>query len=205
MRIKSIAILAGLFAAACVTTEPVPQHEVLAGDVAGIYETGIGTEEAMRDRRVRIAPLGDGEWLYYQVNHKTDLSVYRQRVLQLTPLPDGQVSQVAWTINEPEALVDLWDNPGVQTSLTLDDLSASMDAGCRQVWTQTAEGWHGIVDPETCVIDSARRGTQIRIGAESKLTSERLSLAERGFDLEGEQLWGTAQGDYYVLSRAGRD
>lgn len=205
MQMRLSALLAASVVAGCVSTTPVSAPQTLASDMAGTYETAIGSEDAMRDRRVRLAPLGDGAWVYYQVNHKADLSVYRQRVLQLLPLPDGRVAQSAWTINAPEALVDLWDKPEVQAELSLEDLSPSMDDGCAQIWTKAEEGWDGLVDPETCVIDSSRRGTQIRIGAESKVTAASLSLAERGFSLDGEQLWGTAQGAYYVLDRVGTE
>nr|WP_070958429.1 chromophore lyase CpcT/CpeT [Hyphomonas sp. Mor2] len=188
--------------AACASSPESSPAETLAGQMTGTFETAIGTDEAMRDRRIQIAPLGAGEWLYYQVNHRSDLSVYRQRILQLEPLPDGSVRQTAWTFDDAEAHADLWDKPNALAALTREDLSTGLEDGCAQVW-QLAEGvWRGTVDPETCIIDSTRRGMQIRIGAESVLEADALSLAERGFNLEGEQLWGTAPGDYYRLARA---
>ncbi len=202
MILRSMTIFAALSIAGCVNAATPNPSAALAADMAGTFETAIGTEDAMRDHRVRLDPLGPGEWIYYQVNHKSDLSVYRQRILQLEAFPDGRVQQTAWTFNDAAAHVDLWDKPEAMAALTLASLSTGLEQGCAQVWSPTDGGWNGTVDPDTCVIDSKRRGTQIRIGAESKLSAESLSLAERGFDLEGTQLWGTDAGDYYVLPRA---
>ncbi len=197
----SIGLLA-LALGACVTSPSLSPAEMLAADMADTFETAIGSDDAMRDRRIEIAPLGSGEWLYYQVNHKSDLSVYRQRILQLEALPDGRVRQTAWTFNDASAYVDLWDKPDVQAALSRDDLSAGLEDGCAQIWTRDGAIWAGKVDPDTCIITSTRRGAQIRIGADSLLDEASLSLAERGFDLAGEQLWGTDPGDYYRLTRA---
>ena len=201
MILRPIACSFALGLTACVTAPPPTASETLAASMEGIFETAIGTEDAMRDRRVRIDPLGPGEWLYYQVNHRSDLSVYRQRILQLESLPDGRVQQTAWTFNDAAAHVDLWDAPEVLASLTMGNLSTGLEQGCAQVWIREEDGWSGIVDPDTCLIDSQRRGTQIRIGAESRLSVQSLALAERGFDLDGDQLWGTDPGDFYRLDR----
>ncbi|MCH9750948.1 MAG: chromophore lyase CpcT/CpeT [Alphaproteobacteria bacterium] len=187
---------------ACVTSPSLSPAEMLAANMADTFETAIGSDDAMRDRRIEIAPLGAGEWLYYQVNHKSDLSVYRQRILQLEALPDGRVRQTAWTFNDAAAHVDLWDKPDVRAALSLDDLSAGLEDGCAQIWTRDGATWAGKVDPDRCIITSTRRGAQIRIGADSLLDEASLSLAERGFELGGEQLWGTDPGDYYRLTRA---
>lgn len=186
---------------ACVTSPSLSPAEKLAADMVGTFETAIGSDDAMRDRRIEIAALGTGEWLYYQVNHKSDLWVYRQRILQLEALPDGRVQQTAWTINDAAAHVDLWDKPDMQATLSQDDLTAGLEDGCAQIWTREDAIWAGKVNPDTCIITSTRRGSQIRIGAESLLDEGSLSLAERGFDLAGEQLWGTEPGDYYRLIR----
>ena len=186
---------------ACVTPPAQSPAQILAAQMSGTFETAIGSDNAMRDRRVSIAPLGAGEWLYYQVNHKSDLSVYRQRILQLETMPDGRVQQTAWTFKDAAAHVDLWDNSELQAILSLDDLSTGLEQGCAQIWSREDDVWSGAVDPGTCIISSTRRGTEIRIGAESLLDEASLSLAERGFDLAGEQLWGTEPGDYYRLVR----
>ena len=59
-----------------------------------------------------------------------------------------------------------------------------------------------MVNPATCIITSSRTGKLRAIGAESIVGENGLQQAERGFDPEtGEQLFGTAQGEYYMLKR----
>lgn len=204
MTLKLAALGAVLSLCACAhAPEPSSSPSAqLAADMEGTFETALGSDAAMRDRRVRIAPLGPGEWLYLQVNHQADLSVYRQRILQLQSRADGKVEQRAWIFNDAAAYADLWDKPDAQADLSLDVLSAGLENGCAQIWRAENQDWRGTVDPKTCIINSTRRGTQIRIGADSVLTSVTLSVAERGFDLDGEQLWGTEPGEFYQLTRA---
>lgn len=201
MKLKLITALAAFSLGACASSPNLSPAETLADRMEGTFETAIGSDEAMRDRRVRLDALGPGQWIYYQVNHRADLSVYRQRVLQLESLPDGRVRQTAWMFEDAGAHADLWNKPDMLEALSLETLSAGLEDGCAQVWSLSDGVWTGTVDPDTCTIDSARRGTQIRIGADSLLSNESLSLAERGFNLEGEQLWGTTPGDYYELAR----
>jgi len=201
MRLIASILLLSLSTGACATAPDMTPSQRLASDMEGRFEVALGTDEAMQDRRLRIDALGPGEWVYYQVNHQADLSVYRQRILQLQTLSDGRVKQTAWTFEDAEAHADLWDKPGALAALSLDDLSVGLEEGCAQVWSLSDTVWRGIVDPETCIITSSRRGTQMRIGAESVLSPTSLSVAERGFDMDRAQLWGTAPGDFYVLTR----
>lgn len=205
MTIKSMTVFLFAFLAACAQSierkSELPAQKQLARAMVGTFEKDIGTDSAMRDRRIPIEPLGAGEWLYIQVNHTRDLSVYRQRILQLLPLDDGRVEQITWTINHPERLVDLWDNPEQGSALNFDDLSLLLGEKCSQIWSHTEPVWYGLVDPQTCIVDSPRRGEQIRLGAEASLSQTSISLAERGYDLQGEQIWGTAQEQYYTLLR----
>ncbi|MEO1576556.1 MAG: CpcT/CpeT family chromophore lyase, partial [Pseudomonadota bacterium] len=57
----------------------------------------------------------------------------------------------------------------------------------------------GYVDPQTCVVDSARRGRKIRIESESRLSPSAYQTSERGFDLEMNPLWGSEPGTYVTL------
>jgi reactive intermediate/imine deaminase len=160
--------------------------------------------EVLSDFRPRIAPLGEGQWVYLQRN-RGDVP-YRQRVLQLLDNPDGSVTQIAWSLSAPEAFTDAPSQPDVLKSLEPSMLVATFSEGCSQEWRYTVgpePAWTGVVNPETCVIMSERRGVEIRIGAEAKITPEGMFEAERGFSLEGEQIWGTPEGEYALIMRAG--
>jgi len=156
----------------------------------------------LSDFRPRIAPLGEGEWVYLQRNR--DGAPYRQRVLQLLDNPDGSVSQIAWSLSDPEALENAPDQPELLDMIDRSMLVATFTEGCAQQWSFTNDPepvWSGVVDPETCVVMSQRRGAEIRIGAEARITPDGLFEAERGFSMQGEQLWGTPVGEFALIMR----
>lgn len=172
----------------------------LASAMAGTYlRPSPSSDEPRQDRRVPLAPLGDGQWIYYQVNQGLDLEqVYRQRVLNLSEQLDGRVTQTTYTLTKPEDYQAM-DAPIDQ--ITLDQLTRGMESGCDMVWIEMPDGWSGRVDPSQCVIFSQRRQTQLRIGSRADIASTRLRQAETGYDLNGNRLWGSEDGEWMVLYR----
>jgi len=193
-----------IFLGACTTT-PVPDTPVdpvtrLAADLAGTYNRAPSdTAEPLRVRRVRLSPLGAGEWIYYQVNEGVDLEkVYRQRVLHLQARDDGTIAQVAYTLNTPEQFQGL-DAP--LSALKLSDLDSPFTGGCETIWVEMPNGWAGRVDPGRCVIFSERQDMDIRIGSRADLIGNRLRQAESGYDMDGVRLWGSEDGEWLTLYR----
>jgi hypothetical protein len=187
------------------TTTPVPDTPIkpvtrLAMDLEGTYNRAISdAAEPLRDRRIRLSPLGAGEWIYYQVNEGADLeNVYRQRVLQLQAGDNGTIAQVAYTLKTPEPFQAL-DAP--LSALTLSDLDITLTEGCEMIWIEMPNGWAGRVDPGRCVIFSERRDTNMRIGSRADLIGNRLRQAESGYDMDGVRLWGSEDGEWLTLYR----
>ncbi len=168
--------------------------------------------DRIEDFRMSIDPLGPGEWVYFQRNQgpkrRTERRSYRQRILQLVNRPGGGVEQVAWNLKSPELYSAAPRHPGLLKSLTKKSIKRSMDAGCEKIWNldMTAQpagdsGWAGKVDPASCTVYSQRREKQIAIGSETRLTSSRLFEAERGYELDLTQIWGTAPGQFTEMVR----
>lgn len=158
-------------------------------------------ETYFHDKRVRIAPLTSegGEWLYYQINRGADDSVYRQRILHLVEGPNETVVQTAYTLTQPEQFSGMGD---ALKSISTSDLDTAFTAGCEMIWQTVENGWSGRVDPQTCIIDSSRRQTQIRIGSVSQLSTDGLRQGESGYHMDGSYLWGTKNNDdLYILTR----
>lgn len=167
------------------------------------------------DFRTPIAKLGEGEWVYYQRNQGIDIAVqkkaYRQRVLQLLYRPMGGVTQRTWSFVNPDRFAGAPGDADILKEITLDDLTPTMEQGCDQIWDQvpkpkTGEDsgnqiWEGSVDPKNCTIFSKRRSKRIGIGSQTRLSGEQLMEAERGFDLDGTQLWGTPPGQFTTMVR----
>ncbi|QLC20942.1 hypothetical protein HFP51_01310 [Parasphingopyxis sp. CP4] len=178
----------------------------LAAAMTGTFATRADAPgTAFADFRTAIPPLGDGEWIYFQRNQGAEMQVYRQRVLQLVDRPDGSVAQITYTIAEPERFASAPDDATALNALSAADVTALLNQGCEQHWRFDAErdggSWVGRVDPNSCTIYSQRRQTEIRIGSETRLTGDALYEAERGFDLEGNQLWGTPAGEFSTIYR----
>lgn len=208
---NSAALAALLLAASCVSNPgttreaSAPATTSNAAELADLLSRDLVTAEstsetALRDYRSRIAPLGEGEWMYLHRNRGD--KPYRQRVLQFLDTPGGTVRQVAYKLKDQAAFTDAPSRPALLETITSDMLTLDFTKGCEQIWSRSdvpGVQWDGVVDPETCVIFSKRRGKQIRIGAEARVTSNGLQEAERGFTMAGEQLWGTPKGEWALL------
>ena len=184
------------------TTTAVAESTIdkLGAMLEGTFES-TDPDNSFIDRRTRVAApeLGDHVF-YYQLNDGPDLEVYRQRILVLNDdAEDGAIRQSAWTLNDPEPFVDATRDDFAE--LTLEQVTATMPEGCEQVWTATDDGFRGYVDPQRCTIISSRTGKPRKIEAESVLTKDALQLAERGFDENDEQLFGTPPGELMTLRR----
>ncbi len=184
-------------------TSPVSAEIALANLLTGKFVYAPGSDDAFTDQRLRIPPLGPGEWLYLQINTGSENKIYRQRVLQFVYEPSSDtVLQRAYALRDPQAFVDVSAANGLPQSK---DLEEALEDGCDMVWTREPQHsewlWRGLVDPGRCKIFSERRQTEIAIGADALVDSERLWQAERGFDLAGQQLFGSAPDEYLRLSR----
>jgi hypothetical protein len=156
----------------------------------------------LTDRRVIVdVPFLGEHVVYWQLNSGPERKVYRQRLLVFTPGNDGQIVQATWSLREPGNFVDAFDSPELFTALTSDDVEASLPDGCDQVWVRSEDGWYGSVNPDTCRVWSERRQMWRRIGAEARVASDACFQTERGFDDEGNQVFGTKPGEMYRLDR----
>lgn len=182
-----------------------PDIEALAQSMTDVFETAPDDpDNDIRDHRVRVdAPALEGVWIYYQLNTGPERKVYRQRLIRLSLADDGDtIIQETFGLNDAAAYVDAWDNTGLLNALTPDDFDSYFDKGCEQRWRATGDNaWAGYVDPETCKIYSERRQANISIEAEAYLDDEAYRQTERGFDAQGEQLFGGVPGELIVLYR----
>jgi len=173
----------------------------------GTYETEPdATPDAelpdLLDRRVRVvAPAFGTHVVYWQLNSGPDREVYRQRLLSFAADGD-RIVQTTWSFVAPEKFVDAFDSPDSFANLSDADVEPTLPDGCDQVWQKTEGGWYGSVNPDTCRVWSERRQQWRRIGAEAMVLPDAYLQAERGFDDDGKQLFGTEPGDMYRLTRA---
>jgi len=176
----------------------------LAALMEGTFQTAPeDTENIIRDRRVKLASASlEGVWFYYQLNTGKEWSVYRQRIVQLTAGENNTVRQITYGVKNPGNFVDAWKKPTLLNTLSKDDIEPYFDGGCVQIWTQTPDNvWNGRVDANTCKIFSERRQANIGIEAESRLDGSSYYQTERGYDEQGEQIFGSEVGEFIQLYR----
>lgn len=197
-------MIMSIFLVGCATTPIQPMEQTidpatrLAIVMTGDYQrTSAGAP--LRDRRIRIAPMGAGEWIYSQVNEGANWnSVERQRVLSLRAQPDGRVVQTAYSLTSPDIYQAMGDS---LATLTLNQLQPELGKGCEMIWIEMPNGWSGRVDPSRCVIVSPTQRGELRMGARAEVIGNRWRRAETGYDLDGNHLWGSEDGQWVVLYR----
>jgi len=162
-----------------------------------------GLESSIRDRRIALkSDQLVGTWLYYQLNTGESHKLYRQRVIKLTTVDQDTVSQELYTPKNVRAWENVWEKPGLLENASLDDFDASLNKACEQTWTRLGPNkWRGYVDPKKCKIFSERRNKEILIEGESILSLASLKKAERGFSLDGQQIWGSKPEQFNTLVR----
>lgn len=184
------------------TTPPSPEKK-LASLMVGTYQpknANPATTNAVRDTREKIEPLGQGQWIYQQVNEGSALKkVARQRVLSLRAGSDGRVIQTTYSLTTPTPYQAMGDS---LSGLTRAQLRPELGEGCEMIWVEMPNGWTGQLDPSRCMIISPTQRGELRMGARAEIIGNRLRRAETGYDLDGHRLWGSEDGEWVVLYRA---
>lgn len=166
-------------------------------------ETLAPADERIVDSRQRVHASGLGDAVFYlQLNRGPELALYRQRILVLNADPEsGAITQKAYTLREPERFVDARSGDSILDGLGANDIEPMFQEGCGQRWTADGDAFVGFTDPQTCRIISGRTGKPRRIEARNLLVVNGLSLVERGYDDDMNQLFGTPQGESTSLIR----
>lgn len=179
----------------------------LAALMVGDFSTAAHVvDDRFVDQRRRLPAIGEGEWVYLQLNSGPEGRLYRQRVLQLIPESSGEIRQRTFRLIADADQRDLIADPQRLAALTVSDLDMSSALDCPNLWrrgsTDSPWLWQGRVDADQCHIFSERRQKKIAIASDAYLNSDELWLAERGFDLDGQLLWGTPEGKFSELRKA---
>ncbi|MEM7765490.1 MAG: chromophore lyase CpcT/CpeT [Pseudomonadota bacterium] len=200
-----------LFVSGCATTAEPDIAQQLADLMVGDFASLPADRNQFVDRRRRLSALGEGHWVYLQLNSGSDRVLYRQRLLQLVAQSDGSILQRTYSLQHEADKRDLIEDSERLGTLVFDDLEPAMAEGCDMVWraanaspagaSPTSMRFRGVVSPDRCVIQSKRRNQPLAIGAETLLGVSAIWQAERGFDLQGNALWGSAPGEFNKLRR----
>lgn len=154
-----------------------------------------------------IASLGEGEWMYAQINNGPERALYRQSVYQLIDTAAG-VIQKEFEFRDADAFADLRRADGTLGSFTRADLEPAYKPGCDMRWqldsAEVGDTWEGRIDPKTCRVFSPPRGTDVALGATVYISKQSYRKRDSGYDLAGNVLWGGSPEHFIDLVRIER-
>ena len=153
------------------------------------------------DIRLEMRPIwperGNGYWLYVEQAAADHLDrPYRQRVYHVTEQLDGSIRSDVYEIPDPLRFAGAWKRSDRLGDLTPDSLTVK--PGCAVILERVSEGaFEGGTVGEGCLSDlrGARYATSV-----VRLTPDGLTTWDRGYDADGNQVWG-ATGGGYVFKR----
>ena len=154
---------------------------------AEFYEIELNMVPIWQDRT-------DGPWLYVEQAVATASDrPYRQRVYRLEQTGENEFVSTVYSFEDPEsyALAYLEDEP--LSDLTPDDLSVRIGCAISVSWDASQNAFIGSTNGRDC--QSTLRGATYAT-SEVFLHRERLVTWDRGYDDEGEQVWGAVKGGY---------
>lgn len=141
----------------------------------------------------------DAIWLYVeQAVGGAPEKPYRQRVYRVTPVGDGRYDSAVFELPDPEAWVGAWQADFQRPTLAPDAL-VERD-GCTVELKLQADGtFKGSTPGDAC--KSTLHGSTYAT-SEVTVHEDRVVSWDRGFDDEGEQVWGAVKAGYVFTKTA---
>ena len=138
----------------------------------------------------------DGHWLYVEQAVASSLEKpYRQRVYQVKRTYEGRFESIVYTMNDPLRFAGAWKDVNPLSELIPDSLT--LRSGCTVTLTLMEYGlFEGSTTGDNC--ESDLRGAKYAT-SEVKITKDSIISWDRGFNVDGKQVWGAEKGGYVFL------
>ncbi|MFN2423357.1 MAG: chromophore lyase CpcT/CpeT [Cryomorphaceae bacterium] len=134
----------------------------------------------------------NGAWIYVEqaLASKPD-KPYRQRMYFVSQITDDEYSSDVYELPEPEKYVGAWKDPSILGDLTPFDLKNK--AGCAVIIFYDGFQYGGQTRTGSCksTMDGAAYAT-----SEVTILNGEVKSWDRGFDADGNQVWGSETGPY---------
>lgn len=136
----------------------------------------------------------DGIWLYVeQAVAQMEEKPYRQRVYRVDQLKDGSFISEVYEMEDPLRFAGVWKSDNPLSQLSPDSLKKK--DGCTVYLTLADDGsFTGGTRGTDC--PSELRGASYAT-SEVRIDTEGLKTWDRGYDKEGNQVWGAEKGGYF--------
>lgn len=149
------------------------------------------------DVRLRMTPIWknrtDGFWLYVeQAMAEHESRPYRQRVYHVTQINDTTFESAVFGFADPTIYIGEWRKPEPLANLTPDSIAQKQ--GCSIILYQHGEfAFSGSTIGTACASDF--RGADYTT-SEVTISKNQIINWDRGFDKDGNQVWGARKGGY---------
>ncbi len=195
-------VLVCLLASSCRTTASEAEHtpaQVLSTWMSGSFTSAAQArdqQDLFFELQLHVTPIwterADGPWLYVEQASATSLSrPYRQRIYRLVDVEAGVRSDAFTLPGEPLDLAGAWEDPERFAHLIPNDLQER--SGCSIHLTRRGNQFVGGTRGQGC--SSHLAGASFAT-SEVSIRRSVLEFWDRGFDENGEQVWGATHGAY---------
>lgn len=143
----------------------------------------------------------DGPWIYIeQAVSESKEKPYRQQVYQIRQRNDGKIESIVYTIPDPLRFAGDYKKEFPLLRLTPD--SFTLREGCEVVMYRVDDGYfEGSTIDKNCSSDL--RGASYAT-SEVLIDKDKLTSWDRGFDENGNQVWGATEGGYIFKKKLNR-
>ncbi|MBV7270018.1 chromophore lyase CpcT/CpeT [Winogradskyella luteola] len=134
-----------------------------------------------------------GNFLYVEqaLNRMQDRP-YRQRIYEVTRISDSTFSSAVYKLDVDSLWIGKWKTPKAFDSISLRDIA--LKEGCEVILKRIApKHFVGETGDNTCV--STMRGASFA-RSEVEILEDKIMSWDRGFDAEGNYVWGAEKGAY---------
>ncbi|MBE0572115.1 MAG: chromophore lyase CpcT/CpeT [Ignavibacteriaceae bacterium] len=161
---------------------------------SGYFNIELEMVKIWKDRR-------DGPWIYIeQAVVESKDNPYRQRVYQIKQRSDGKIESIVYSIPEPLRFAGDYKKEFPLLRLTPDSLL--IREGCEVVLYRADDGYfEGRTIDKNCSSDL--RGASYAT-SEVMIDKDKMITWDRGFDENGNQVWGATEGGYIFKKKLNR-
>lgn len=134
-----------------------------------------------------------GNFLYVeQALNSMQNKPYRQRIYEVNRISDSTFSSAVYNLDVDSLWIGKWNNPKAFDSIALKDIA--IKEGCEVVLKRVAlNHFMGKTGDNTCV--STMRGASFA-RSEVEILEDKIMSWDRGFDADGNYVWGAEKGAY---------
>lgn len=135
-----------------------------------------------------------GYWLYQELyDEDKPTSVYYQRIINIKRLDSTIISSSGYLIPNKKKYINGWKDISIFDTLSIDSLQ--IRDGCDVYFKKkTSSIYQGKTKDRTCINSSKKEITYTT--SNLVISADKITSWDRGYTLQGKQVWGKMQGPY---------